>query len=680
MLALVYGLGLFFFYFKYVPQVRLFQYIFLPLLLSVLVLTITSLRWGTLCFVFLFPLINSLPYFFGIYEHTPHAPTALVLFLFFFLGWLIHNLLSPQKFDFRVPLYKPLFIFSSLVVFSAIITFFRYANFWPFLSEHIYELLTNVHGVTAGGAIMSTLFFSLNYLTGLAFFFILLQSVKSKQFIRRLLLVLLTSTGFSLLVGLYQNFIDLSFGNTPLRTKEGILNATFKDPLSLGAYLSLFLPLLLAGMFFCKRTLRVVSGFLFLLGLFFILPRTGSKSGLLGSLISIVLFGAIFLIWGVERRKLKTVLSSHPGVTGGISLLIMACLFSGWMLIQDSEAYKRLTLKDYKYGSLQQTLSMRKNQWLMASYMMEDFPLTGVGVGAYIIELPNYIKTHKGKYKQWTDSAENYFFQAGAEMGVVAVFLGLWIFWEILKQIKKTLKQHLSSERWKYMQIGICCGVVSLLLNFLVHTYIGSYEIKYMFWLMVALLFAQSKIFNPKHYQKTNFSKPFKLSCLGLLVVFSGLHLWNSTHSLSLNQRTQKLGINQNFGFYKKETTEQGKEFRWTQKYGGMTIHLKRPVLKLSLLASHPDIDKNPVRVKIYLVKDLFREKKLLEEVVLERSVWETYEFSVAEEVGGKYILFFEVSRTWNPLRSTGAPDPRNLGVAVGEIQHKIEPKRKIKN
>ncbi|MDH7512870.1 MAG: hypothetical protein QHH14_07990 [Clostridiales bacterium] len=44
------------------------------------------------------------------------------------------------------------------------------------------------------------------------------------------------------------------------------------------------------------------------------------------------------------------------------------------------------------------------------------------------------------------------------------------------------------------------------------------------------------------------------------------------------------------------------------------------------------------------------------------------YEYSLPEKVGQEITLLFKVSRTWNPLKTTGARDPRNLGVAIGEI------------
>ncbi len=70
-----------------------------------------------------------------------------------------------------------------------------------------------------------------------------------------------------------------------------------------------------------------------------------------------------------------------------------------------------------------------------------------------------------------------------------------------------------------------------------------------------------------------------------------------------------------------------------------------------------------------WLVKEFFKEKKLLEEITLTRSIWQTHEFYIPEEVGQEVILLVKVSRTWKPLKTNGAHDPRNLGVAVGRIE-----------
>jgi hypothetical protein len=228
------------------------------------------------------------------------------------------------------------------------------------------------------------------------------------------------------------------------------------------------------------------------------------------------------------------------------------------------------------------------------------------------------------------------------------------------------------TDNYKFILIGAIAGIISFLLIIQTHTFIGSYEIKYTFWLLAGIVFClgrPGKGRDENLAQKPLFNKPQKIAALAILSLFGGVHLWNSTHSLSLKSRTELLGLKQDFGFYQHEKTNDGKEFRWTRSYGGLTLKIEKPVIAIPLLASHPDIQKKPVKVKIYLVKDFFKHKKLLDEVTLTQSVWKTYEYDVAQEVGEEVILLLKVNRTWNPLKMFGTPDPRNLGVAVGKIE-----------
>ena len=657
------------FYYRYVPLVTPFQIILIPILFILFVLTMTNVQWGILFFIFAFPLINNLPYFFGIYGHIPHAPTALVLFLAFFAGWLVHSVFSKSEISFEHPIFKPLILLSLLIFVSGIITFLRYANFYPFLSDYVYELITNTNGVTAGGAIMSSVFFSLNYLTGFAFFFILLNTVKEREFIRKILVVLLISTSISIAFGFFQHYKDIEIANNPISFTQGFINGTFKDAMSFGGYLAVLIPVILSMIFFFKGIVRVFSFFVFISAVF-ILPNTGSRSGLAALSLSLVFFLGFYLISlkKQESFSLKKIVS-----LGAVILLIFVVIISILISSKDSVVYKRLDeLRiSYKEGGVKKALAERwSNRWKMAANMIKDYPLTGVGIGAFIIELPNYEEITKPSLKRSTDSAENYFLQVGSELGIIGLFFFLWIFWEIFKQVKSGLDKYLSQDRWKYIQIGVSCGIISLFMIFFVHTYIGSYEIKYTFWLLVGSLFILGRNGN-KPESRIHLSKNFKIFSLVLVLIFSGLHLWNSTHSLSLKNRTQLLDLKQNFGLYRLEKTQDGREFRWTRGYGGLTIKIEKPVVEIPMLASHPDIKKNPLRVKIYLIKDFFKEKRMLDEVVLTENSWKTYEYYVPEEVNRQAILLFKVSRTWNPLKTFGTPDPRNLGIAIGEIKFK---------
>ena len=98
---------------------------------------------------------------------------------------------------------------------------------------------------------------------------------------------------------------------------------------------------------------------------------------------------------------------------------------------------------------------------------------------------------------------------------------------------------------------------------------------------------------------------------------------------------------------------------------------IKEPVIQIPLLATHPDIRTNPVKVKIFLVKDLFKQKILLDEFYLKKKQWSTRKYVVSERLGQEVILLFKVNRTWNPKKILGHPDPRDLGLAIGEIVFK---------
>jgi LPXTG-motif cell wall-anchored protein len=667
--VLYFGLFLFF-YSRYVPMVRSFQIALVPVLILCFLLTSFNFKWGFLFFIFAFPLINSLPYFFGIYGNIPHAPAALVLFLVFFLGWLVNSVFSQSEVSFSHPIFKPLFLLSILILISGIITFLRYSNFFPFLADNVYELKTNVNGVSAGGAVMSVVFFALNYITGFALFFIILKKVKEKEFLKKVCLVLLISTFLSIGFGFYQHYGNIKLGNNPISFTQGFINGTFKDALSFGGYLAVVIPVLLSLVFFFKGILRIFSALVFLSALF-ILPNTGSRSGLVALAISLVFFLGFFLLM-IKRQKSLPI--KKVGMVGVTILLVFAVIASILLLSQGSVVYDRMNelWVSYKEGGLDKALAERSSSiWKAAGCMIKDYPLTGVGIGAFIIELPNYARLHEFPLRT-TDSAENYFIQVFAELGIIGLFFALWIFWLIFKRMKKGFSQYLSRDRWKYMQIGVSCGIISMFLIFFVHTFIGSYELKYTFWLLVGMLFIMNRS-EREAESKVSFSKKFRFISLGVVLIFTCFQLWNSTHSLSLEHRTEMLGLDQSFGFYDTETTKTGNEFRWSKKNSALSIKIEKPVMEIPLMASHPDIRGKPVKVKIYLIKDFFREERLLAEIVLTESSWKSVECPVPYEIDSQVILLFKVSRIWNPWEISKAPDTRNLGIALGEIKFSSE-------
>jgi hypothetical protein len=76
------------------------------------------------------------------------------------------------------------------------------------------------------------------------------------------------------------------------------------------------------------------------------------------------------------------------------------------------------------------------------------------------------------------------------------------------------------------------------------------------------------------------------------------------------------------------------------------------------LRCSHPGIDKEPVVVKV------LGDGEVLRYLEFGDYGWKRVEIG-AEELAGKSIITYEVSRTWNPKRMGISGDWRDLGVAV---------------
>ena len=308
--------------------------------------------------------------------------------------------------------------------------------------------------------------------------------------------------------------------------------------------------------------------------------------------------------------------------------------------------------------------------WRVASSMIKDYPLSGVGVGAYIVELPNYSRL-TGAESRWTDSAENYFFQVGSELGLIGLFLVLWIFYEILKKMRRGWgKKNMEEGQgvgWNdgFIPVGVSLGIFVIVVNFLFHSFIGSYEVIYLFWILVALFFGSTKP-GEKKESKAEPRPRFRLVALSLGLVFGAAQLWNSSHSLSLRSRTERFAFEQDFGLYRPEKDERRFSFRWAKKLAGMETEVLGPVLVLPVMASHPDIQERPVQVRFYLTNENYRKKGLLKEITLDRKAWQDIELNTSEFLGEKIRLIIETSREWFPYK-LGIPDARKLAVALGE-------------
>lgn len=651
------------FYYTYVPLVNTFQMVLVPLLVLTAALAALDLRRAILWFAFAFPLVNIVPYLCGIESHIPHAPTALVLFLALVWGWRLRCCVVPVYLRWDQSLRRPLLLLSLVLVVSALISGFRYLNFFPFQAKGAYELIVNVNGVRTGGALMSSVFNVLNYTTGFLFFFMVYTFARSRDFVKKVLLSLLCSSFVVLAFAVVQKLVSLSLGNTRFFVNIGRLNATFKDPNSFGLFLACFILILLGLAAAWSARLRYLCLGVLILALV-VFPWAGSRSGMLGLAAGLVLFVVLALVYekSLPGRK-KWLLGAG---------LVLAAVLAGTALVVVSggtNLYQRVAGNIEalsRRSSLKQILDPgRFRLWAVAWHMIQLYPASGVGAGGYIIEFPNY-NTIEVFDRYHTDSAENYVLQAGAEMGLLAVALTLWILFEFLRLILQGRRAREGEQRFRFLRIGLSAALGCLLVNLMFHSYIGAFDVKYYMWLLAGLL-AGLNFKERSERPPLLFSRRFLAAAAVLTALYGAGLLWHSTRSLSLPQGAARHGWDQNFGMYRSEQDEQGRMFSWTKKCAGLTFTNTGQTLRLPIRASHPKIDQYPVTVSVYRADVYFRKQQKINELRLDHSHWEEFTFSFENIPDPKVFLVFEVDRVWQPKKYLGSPDTRWLGIAIGE-------------
>lgn len=629
-------------YSRYVPFVRAFQIVLVPILLSIFFLTFFRRKYGILLFVFLIPVTNSIPHFF----HFKSAPIGPILFFVLFLSLLTRWAIFRER-PFRLPSipFFLSFLFISLISFT--LSFLRYSNFFPFADSSIHEWVVNSANLRAGGAIFSVITESLVLISGLLFLSILMK--EEENFLFKSLYFFVTGLSISALFSIFQAFYGF-IGVEELWIGLKRVNGLAEDPNSLGISLSLMIPFILFLVIERKKFFFIPIIFLFLFSIFL----SGSRSGFANLVLSTIIFLYLFLRSGKKRIIL----------TISVFLILALSIFSSFILKSERfnlsdrliESWNQLKESKFQAFTMGRTLL-----WKAGLLITKDYPISGVGLGAYISELPNFYKEYNltyiaplSEYKKgypypFTDTSGNLYLQLLSETGILGL-LSFSIFWFyiLVSSIRKNFNPFASSTILSFSFIS--------LLGF----HILKSDVSFGVYLLLRFLILDGrKIKNIKYLE------------LFTILVFMIFFLISSTTSLSIKNRTEKFGWEQDYGFHRWENYEKG-SFRWTKKGAGFEMFLSSQFFTIDFNASHPDIEKKPVKVRILISENPFKKKEKLDEFTLMEKGWKKKGYSVKELEGKKAFISIEVSRTWNPMRELGVPDPRNIGVGIGKIDFGI--------
>lgn len=347
----------------------------------------------------------------------------------------------------------------------------------------------------------------------IAFFFLILAAVRTKKMLLlALIAVLLLILATSLLGLLAANWSSAGFSFlTPILDRiprlwhlfPNLISAPVVNVNAIGGALTFFVPLLVSlildggafkRFFFLKKsncyplqTIYKIILIILLLLVLAVLVLSRSRGAWLGSV-----FGIYLLLLLKDRRFLWLI----PLV---IIIFILA-LF----ILADGNLEVFLALLDTDPEA--QALSGRLQAWRTTLYMIQDFPLTGAGIGTYT-RVFNDLYALNAFLSATTPSlhAHNTFLSVAVDLGIPALVLYLALLGGFTSMLVRTYQGARSFI--KTLLLGLGCGMLAHQVFGLTDAFVLGTKLGIIFWIFLALASAIFKyrdsfesVSHPPHY------------------------------------------------------------------------------------------------------------------------------------------------------------------------------------
>jgi len=656
---------------------------------------------GLSLFVVLLFTTNHAPFFFNARHTAIYPHVAAILFGFLVAGWCLRRAVlrgdDAGGGDRAVPVFLGglVRLAAAIIAVSAAVAFWRWTDFFPVFGKEVFAWMANSNGVPAVWARSSAVMTAAAYLLPFALLGLAAATMKNRRDVDTVLRAAVLGLGLAVGFSYVQHFAAPKLGNTDFWVALGQINGSFSDPNAFGGVLAILLPVLLGmavGGYVKAGNLRAAGPWpaaaaVVAVGGFFAMFWVGARSAFLAFVAGIGVFAAGAFVLMRKTNGLSPAESGQAPagkrtsktVRRGIAAAAVLLLIAGGVFVVRSKLSHRLWAcvnRVVKTGDVLQASPERYFLWRNAVAMTRDYPVSGVGVGAYIIELPDYYQRDKKPAPaglegyQRLDSAENFFLHVAAETGFIglaawlAVFLGLA--WEIRRAVRAGILR--GPDRW--LALGALGSLIGFLANVQFHSFAQNFEVPFSFWLTAAVIVVLGRSRESGRRAPEDRSRRiFWGAAVVLIILFGASSLWNSSRGLSLVEKSTEMGIDQSFGLYAPERDETGAPFRWTRADSAWTVELRGKTLRLPVRISHPDAAGHPVRVKVSLGKFLLREEIPLGEAEWTEPGRKILEFAVPPGFAGKGMIRLKVSRVWTPSETSDSKDSRRLGAAVGAAE-----------
>ncbi len=597
---------------------------FFPLPLFFLALGLVSYSWdqkkSLYLFFFLFPLVNAAPDFFFKGYPFNYMGTAL----FYLSGIVLASWLRREKLSFPFKWARAYLFFLVILWISVLFLFLRWSNFT--LSLLAFGKDTPV---TPAGQLISfasifpviTLFlFSVSpYIAALIKKNLLEEAGVFKS--------ILCGYTISILVGLYQKFVDPDFMALPRwGEKLNQYNATFSDFNAFGFFsgvLFLYLAISLVNRFFEPGQRWLLGGGLLitLVGIFL----SGCRTAFLFVLVAVAFLLVTKKIRAVYKLAAVLVILLLLAAAGGTLKKRMLDMVANMKQVTRSTGF--LT-------ALDKVTNGRIEMMVRSVPLVMKYPLTGVGGGNFLF----YLKYQELGQEYWEDLPLNHYLLILDETGLIGLLVFVYFLVTLVRQKRKPL-----------FTLLLAAILLALFFNF----FFWFPEALLLFWIVSSFTGDEESRLAP--------GKPLKMIYLAGLsaVIFI---FFNILHFDSLHPKTwaNEKGKAYCYGFWYEEKNPRGEEYRWTKEKAGIYIYLDEKgdssLFKLYCGAPLHRIKDKQQQVRIYWRGRLYK-----------REIFgNNREFLFKIEKGppaGEGFLEFRVQPGFNLREMNISEESRNLGI-----------------
>jgi hypothetical protein len=366
---------------------------------------------------------------------------------------------------------------------------------------------------------------------------------------------------------------------------------------------------------------------------------SGSRTALLCGV-----FGTLLLAYELVRSSARDEIASRNtwSLLAGVAVVVLV-LAIGAGAIGPLERMRSA-------GTPVQELWTRGGYGSVATRMVRDYPLTGVGIGSFNWMAPDYWREIAND-KLPFDNAQNWWRHQVAELGLIAslpiLFWSVWMAWLVVTR-RASAAHRLESQTLRGLLLGI--GAASL---------VGMPTQNPLVLLMFFACAARFEILTRGEPIPNPESRVPVIAWAAAFLIgigYAGAQLVLARGPLKPLERAAHTNRDYIIGTYPSESLPQG-QFRWTRRRATFALAAQSRHLMIRYHVEHPDVATHPVRLRIATPC-----QTIVDRVFTDMSV----DGQALELPEGQTRVVFdtEVSRTWRPT-DFGKPDRRDLGAAV---------------